>query len=92
MDCRAVMVLSRLSFTAASASPTRWIPIPEVTSISTVTGTASIPIHFAACMFISILYVFLIRPSSMAATPKMASDTEKHDKKKEKCDEILMLK
>ena len=49
-----VTVLNRLSFTAASASPTRWMPSPEVMSTSTVTGTASIPIHFALKIFISI--------------------------------------
>ena len=58
--CRAVTVRKRLSFTAASASPTRWIPIPRVISTSTVTGTASIPTHFAPCTYTSI---FLFCPN-----------------------------
>ena len=45
--CRDVTILSRLSFMAASARPTRCIPIPVATSTSTITGIASIPTHFA---------------------------------------------
>ena len=45
--CRDVMILSRLSFMAASASRTRWMPIHVPRSTSTVTSTASIPTHFA---------------------------------------------
>ncbi len=37
-----------------TARPTRWIPIPRVISTSTVTGTASIPTHFAPCTYTSI--------------------------------------
>ena len=46
-DWRALTVRSKLSLTAVSPSPTRWIPIPLRISTSTVTVTASMPMHLA---------------------------------------------
>ena len=46
-DCSAVTVRISDSFTAASARPTRWIPIPSVTETSQVTITGFIPTGLA---------------------------------------------
>ena len=54
-ECRDLSVFGVETLTDVLASPTRCIPIPCVMSTSTVTGTASMPTHFAPRMSINIV-------------------------------------